>query len=688
MLRHLAMTVLGCAVLAAPARAAVEPTVDAYGPGGEPLIVPFKDGLGGTYAVHSGAVGKLRWQYFPGPDAGPTVTTVFLDFGDCFPQEPNPLTNAPDGVCWSRSFDVLNSAPGTYMIAVPPVLNAGTDSELVFDHWASPGLVTNRCRTGDMGIGAAGWPEYRVWMDLTTGEGTDGRIQAHYVQPAPDITGPIVTLRSPSDCAVVKQGAEIEADYDCIDPHLASCQGSRSDGALIDTDTTGLKTFGVLGQDATGNSRGQEVSYLVDGAAPVITMESDPASPSDPDNEVFNAQELGVGGKLPVTVGATDEVGGSGLSSISCTLDGAPVTSALPGTIELGEGPHALACTATDRAGWVTQESGDWTVDTIAPTTHFEPFQCPPPTQILLPNVLTHLDWTSDGEPASGSVLLDQSPGQHVATSGPATDIGLNPSIDESCPYRINTTPAAADDAYQTASGTPLTVPATTGVLANDTDPDPHSREAAVAAAPQHASDFALLPDGSFAYTPAPGFSGEDTFTYRVTDFLGAQSALATVKITVKPAASVAETPTPTATPAVTATPPITTPPVAGPPTPAKPDFTAAFTAVLKSLTGSAGKLDPAKPVLALGSFAAGLCPNGCTLSALVKTGKTTLAKQTLTVAKGQSPKLTLRLNAAAKRLLRRKRSVKATITLTIRDALTGATQSTARPLTLKARRR
>jgi uncharacterized repeat protein (TIGR01451 family) len=41
-----------------------------------------------------------------------------------------------------------------------------------------------------------------------------------------------------------------------------------------------------------------------------------------------------------------------------------------------------------------------------------------------------------------------------------------------------------------------------------------------------------LQPDGSFTYTPNPGFSGVDTFVYRVADSTG-RTATATVRITV-----------------------------------------------------------------------------------------------------------------------------------------------------------
>ena len=59
-----------------------------------------------------------------------------------------------------------------------------------------------------------------------------------------------------------------------------------------------------------------------------------------------------------------------------------------------------------------------------------------------------------------------------------------------------------------------------------------------VASLPGHGS-VTMNPDGTYSYTPAVGFAGMDTFTYRVTDPTG-QSATATETITVAAPALVA----------------------------------------------------------------------------------------------------------------------------------------------------
>jgi hypothetical protein len=95
----------------------------------------------------------------------------------------------------------------------------------------------------------------------------------------------------------------------------------------------------------------------------------------------------------------------------------------------------------------------------------------------------------------------------------------------------LNDPPVANDDNYGTDEDTPLSVPAP-GVLGNDTDADSNPLTAVLAGAPVNASSFNLNPDGSFDYTPNPGFAGPDPFTYTAND--GAvDSNVATVTITV-----------------------------------------------------------------------------------------------------------------------------------------------------------
>ncbi len=98
-------------------------------------------------------------------------------------------------------------------------------------------------------------------------------------------------------------------------------------------------------------------------------------------------------------------------------------------------------------------------------------------------------------------------------------------------------TPVAAADSFRTTTDAPLTI-AAPGVLGNDNNLFNATLTAIVVSGPTHAESFALNSDGSFDYTPATGFTGTDSFTYKANN--GANdSNLAMVTIAVSaPAAT------------------------------------------------------------------------------------------------------------------------------------------------------
>jgi len=98
-------------------------------------------------------------------------------------------------------------------------------------------------------------------------------------------------------------------------------------------------------------------------------------------------------------------------------------------------------------------------------------------------------------------------------------------------PASVNRAPVAVGDAYAVASGATLSVGAP-GVLGNDTDPDGDALTASLATAPASGT-LGLQPSGAFVYTPAVGFAGNVSFTYRASDGRGGVSLPATVTIAV-----------------------------------------------------------------------------------------------------------------------------------------------------------
>jgi hypothetical protein len=94
-----------------------------------------------------------------------------------------------------------------------------------------------------------------------------------------------------------------------------------------------------------------------------------------------------------------------------------------------------------------------------------------------------------------------------------------------------NRAPQSAADSYSVAAGAVLAVGAP-GVLANDLDADGDKLTAQLVGAPAHGT-LSLALDGSLRYTPASGFVGADSFTYRADDGKASGNA-ASVAITVQ----------------------------------------------------------------------------------------------------------------------------------------------------------
>jgi large repetitive protein len=110
-----------------------------------------------------------------------------------------------------------------------------------------------------------------------------------------------------------------------------------------------------------------------------------------------------------------------------------------------------------------------------------------------------------------------------IAHSAPAT-VTINITA-------VNDAPVAVNDTYTATRDTVLNVAQAQGVIANDTDVEGSTLTATIVAQPQHGT-VTLNANGSFAYTPTAGYTGADSFTYRVSDG-SLNSNTATVNLTV-----------------------------------------------------------------------------------------------------------------------------------------------------------
>ena len=156
----------------------------------------------------------------------------------------------------------------------------------------------------------------------------------------------------------------------------------------------------------------------------------------------------------------------------------------------------------------------------------------------VLVNGIPVQSWTGAGGDTSGESVVER-----IAVSLDYGDvITLRGVKNAGEPARIdfitisdktgNTDPTADDDSFATDMDTPLIISAP-GILANDSDLDGDTLTVGSITGGVTNGVLVSNPDGSFTYTPDTGFTGEDSFTYEVSDGNGG-TAEATVTITVE----------------------------------------------------------------------------------------------------------------------------------------------------------
>jgi hypothetical protein len=176
--------------------------------------------------------------------------------------------------------------------------------------------------------------------------------------------------------------------------------------------------------------------------------------------------------------------------------------------------------------------------------------------EIAAPGVLEN-DSDADGDPLTAILVSDVSFGSvtlnadgsliyfpNLGFSGfdqfsYSVSDGTSTSAPVIAQIHINTAPVGGDDAYATAPDTTLVVGAP-GVLENDTDADFDALTTSLSYSTSH-GDLTLGADGSFTYSPEPGFQGVDGFAYQpADDWVLGNSASVTIEVGSPPVAPVA----------------------------------------------------------------------------------------------------------------------------------------------------
>jgi Bacterial Ig domain/SdrD B-like domain len=152
------------------------------------------------------------------------------------------------------------------------------------------------------------------------------------------------------------------------------------------------------------------------------------------------------------------------------------------------------------------------------------------------------LTLTSISQPTHGTATMDGLTGTvtYTATVGylgadsftyTATDGSGATTVGTVTLSVINNPPVLLNDSAVANPGSPVTV----GVLANDSDPD-GGQTLTVASATNGTNGTTVVNlDGTITYTPNPGFSGTDTFSYTVSDKCGQATAMVTITVNAPP---------------------------------------------------------------------------------------------------------------------------------------------------------
>jgi trimeric autotransporter adhesin len=141
----------------------------------------------------------------------------------------------------------------------------------------------------------------------------------------------------------------------------------------------------------------------------------------------------------------------------------------------------------------------------------------PPPSPIITATENT-ANTTTPGSTLTYTVVISASgaDAKGVTFTEPLSDPNLT-----LVPNSLRATPLARPDSYSTIGNVSISIPAITGVLANDSDPDGAGGSLTVTpfTGPSVSGGTVTLnADGSFTYNPPAGFEGTDTFTYTLND--------------------------------------------------------------------------------------------------------------------------------------------------------------------------
>ncbi|MGI8653732.1 MAG: ExeM/NucH family extracellular endonuclease [Pyrinomonadaceae bacterium] len=376
------------------------------------------------------------------------------------------------------------------------------------------------------------------------------------------------------DIAGVTSGALVELLRDGA--VVASGTASGTSISLSDATAPADGTYSYTARQTSGGggtgTQSTALSITIDTAAPTAAInqadnQADPTASSPINFTVVFSESVSNFTTGDVTLSGTAEA-----TTATVTGEGTTYNIAVSGMTQSGTVIATIAAgVATDAAGNTNtaSTSTDNMVTYNAPMSPVFTNSTPPNGTVGTPYTFT---FTASGTPPPTFSVTSNTPppGLTLAANGtlsgtPTTagnftftvtaSNGVAPDATQTVTIKITGAPVAANDAYTTSEDTALNV-AAPGVLANDTDAADNQLTAVKVSDPAHGT-VTLNSNGSFTYTPAAGFSGADSFTYKANNgTFDSNTATVNINVTAIP------TPTPTPSPSPTPVPDTTAPSV------------------------------------------------------------------------------------------------------------------------------
>ena len=348
-----------------------------------------------------------------------------------------------------------------------------------------------------------------------------------------DFDDPVLTADTPSFQveAVDLEGSDVDFHVEFIDGIEEGTIAINEHGEVTVAGFVGTRQAKVTveGQSSyTGNIESDSQDFTLTVAEPLhpfVKLSLAPTSENG-DGDIEAIEELGFQEEFWLDVYVQDTSGGRGVFAAYVDVAYDPLLVETAGDIEYGEAYRNLTSGTTATSGLIDDVGAAASIATPTGSQERLLFRVPMRTRTSV-GAASFMADPADLLPL-GVVLYDVPPGASSTTvsSGQIEFLGSSLRIfDDS-----NLPPVANDDEYSTAIDTLLIVPAP-GVLQNDRSKAP-TLQGLLGSTPMNGS-LTWSSDGAFEYSPNPGFSGLDSFTYLATNGL-VVSAPATVTIRVE----------------------------------------------------------------------------------------------------------------------------------------------------------